>query len=118
MQGVILCLLLFANPDPARFFDKRVAPILTKRCLGCHNQELKDGGIAFDDRDSLLKGGSHGPAISPGKPESSYMIHAIRYKGDVRMPPGIKLTQREINALTEWIKQGAFWGKLRHVEKK
>jgi Planctomycete cytochrome C len=45
-----------------RAFDRRVAPILTKRCLACHNEQLKNGGISFLDRDSLLKGGSHGPA--------------------------------------------------------
>lgn len=104
------------DPDKAaaRYFDSRVAPILTKRCLGCHNQQLKDGGISFLDRHSLLKGGSHGPAIAPGKPEESMLFRAVRQDGDVKMPPGPKLSAREIAILREWILRGAIWGtKLR-----
>ena len=94
----------FADKDSA-FFDKRVAPILTRRCLGCHNNELKDGNISFLDRASLVK------AIVPGKPESSVLIKAIRHDGDVRMPPGPKLSARDISVLTEWIARGAVWDK-------
>jgi len=95
----------------AAFFDKRVAPILTRRCLGCHNNELNDGNVSFLDRGSLLKGGPHGPAVVPGKPESSVLIQAIQHTGDVRMPPGPKLTAREISILTEWVSRGAEWGR-------
>ncbi|MEO8127886.1 MAG: c-type cytochrome domain-containing protein, partial [Bryobacteraceae bacterium] len=62
------------SKEDARFFDKRVAPILSKRCLGCHNQELNDGGISFLDRETLIRGGSRGPAIIPGDPERSLLI--------------------------------------------
>jgi len=92
------------------FFDTRVAPILTRRCLACHNQELKNGGISFQDRDSLVIGGSRGPAIVPGKPEASRLIDTLRHDGDIQMPPGPKLPSKEIGILTEWIKRGAVWG--------
>ena len=98
----------------ARFFDTRVAPILTRRCVPCHNQELKNGNISFFDRDSLLKGGNRGPAIVPGKPEESVLVDALRHEGGLQMPPGPKLPAKEIAVLTEWIKRGAVWGtKLR-----
>ena len=122
MNGIIFCLVVlsgaaFAQKPPtnaARFFNARVAPILSKRCLGCHNEELKDGGISFLDRDSLLKGGSRGPALVPGKPEESVLIHAVRQEGDLKMPPGAKLSPQQIATLTEWINRGAPWGtKLR-----
>lgn len=93
-----------------RFFDSRVAPILTKRCLGCHNEELKNAGISFLDRDSLLQGGSRGPAIVPGRPEQSVMVEVLRHDGEIQMPPGPKLPAKEIAILTEWIKRGAVWG--------
>ena len=100
--------------DGDRFFDKQVAPILAKRCLACHNNELNNGDISFLDRASLLKGGSHGPAIVPGKPAESFMITAIQYEGDLKMPPGVKLSAKEIRTLTRWIESGAAWGtKLR-----
>jgi hypothetical protein len=103
-----------AGKDPARFFDSRVAPILSKRCLPCHNEELKDGGVSFVDRDSLLKTGRRGAAVVPGNPDASVMIQAIRHDGDVKMPPGPKLAARDIAILTEWVRNGAVWGtKLR-----
>ena len=110
MLAIAIMLLLAADKDTA-FFDKRVAPILARRCLGCHNKELNDGNISFLDRASLLKGGPHGPAIVPGQPEKSVLIHAIHHDGDVRMPPGPKLAARDISVLTEWIARGAVWGK-------
>lgn len=105
------------RPDrAAQFFDKRVAPILTKRCLGCHNQQLKNAGVSFMDRDSLLNGGSRGPAIVPGVPERSVMIDVLRHEGEVQMPPGQKLPAREIATLREWIRRGAVWGTRLHFE--
>jgi len=99
------------RPDRgARFFDNRVAPILSRRCLGCHNEELKNGNISFLDRDSLLHGGSRGPAIVPGNPQQSFLIVALRHDGDIQMPPGPPLPAKEIGILTEWIKRGAVWG--------
>jgi hypothetical protein len=97
------------NPDE-QFFDTRVAPILTKRCLGCHNQQLNNGNISFQDRDSLLKGGSRGPAIVPGKPEKSLLVDSLRHDGELQMPPGPKLPEKEIRILTDWIRRGAIWG--------
>ena len=100
-----------ASPKDARFFARRVAPIFQRRCLACHNQELKDGGISFLDRASLLKGGSRGPAVVPGDPERSVLIRAIRHNSDPQMPPGPKLPEKEIAALTDWVRRGAPWGK-------
>lgn len=111
MTAALLCLAMFAA-GPARYFEKKVAPILTRRCLSCHNNQMKDGGISFLDRDSLLKGGSHGPAVVPGKPGQSYLLRAIGYKDDVKMPPGIPLPAREVKILTEWIRRGATWGRI------
>lgn len=114
-----ICLLALAGismagkppRDDARFFDDRVAPILIKNCVGCHNHELDDGNISFENRATLLKERtSGGPAVVPGKPEESPLIRAIRHDGNVQMPPGKKLLPRDITILTKWIKRGAQWG--------
>lgn len=103
-----------AEKSAAQFFDRRVEPVLRKRCLGCHNEELKNGNISFLNRDSLLKGGSRGPAVVPGKPEASILILSLRHNGELRMPPGEKLPAQQIAILTEWVSRGAAWGtKLR-----
>jgi cytochrome c551/c552 len=109
---VLAAALLLAGSDSAqRYFDTRVFPILQKRCVPCHNNDLKNGGVSFLDRESLLVGGKRGPAVAPGKPEASVMIDALRHEGELQMPPGPKLPAKEIRVLTEWIRRGAVWGK-------
>ena len=110
--ALLVCALLAVQTSPARespdqYFDRRVAPILTRRCVGCHNEELKNGGISFFDRATLLKGGSRGPAIVPGKPAESVLVRSLQHEGELQMPPGPKLPAKEIKLLTEWIRRGA-----------
>lgn len=93
------------------FFDGQVAPILSRRCLGCHNRELDDGGLAFDDPATLFRPRkTGGPAIVPGQPARSALIQAVQHSGNVQMPPGMKLTPAEVAILTRWVKRGARWG--------
>lgn len=68
--------------DDARmeeFFEMRVRPVLARNCLGCHGAS-KMGGLAMVSRDSLLKGGASGPAISANSPEHSLMIKVLRHE--------------------------------------
>ncbi len=110
---VLLCAAMQAA-SPEAYFDARVAPILARRCLACHNEELKNGDISFFDRASLLKGGRRGPAIVPGKPQQSVLVQSLQHDGDLQMPPGPKLPDKDIRVLTKWIADGAAWGtKLR-----
>src|SRR5262245_36970278 len=78
-------LLLLAGVTSAAagdsYFDARVAPILRARCLGCHNEVLRNGGVSFWGRDGLLKGGVHGPTLVAGKPAASLLVHAVRQDG-------------------------------------
>jgi mono/diheme cytochrome c family protein len=91
------------------FFETKVRPILADNCLQCHGAEKHKGGLRLDVRAAMLKGGDTGPAVVPGKPGESPLIEAIRYEGDVQMPPKKKLKSEEITALTDWVKRGAFW---------
>jgi len=101
--------------DTAReeFFEARVRPVLASRCLKCHGAEQHKGGLRLDARDAMLRGGEMGPVVVLGKPEESPLIEAIRYGGEVQMPPKGKLKDEEIAALTEWVKQGARWPAVR-----
>jgi len=112
-----LAALIGLSAAAQNFFDDRVEPILSRRCLACHNDELKNGGLSFMGRDALIKGGVHGPAIRPGKPDASLLMQVIRQEGSIMMPPGPKLPDEDIATLTKWVADGAPWGsKLRAGE--
>jgi mono/diheme cytochrome c family protein len=91
------------------FFESRIRPVLADNCLECHGAEKHKAGLRLDIKAAMLKGGEAGPVVVPGKPEESSLIEAIRYEGEVRMPPNKKLKDDEIAALSDWVKRGAFW---------
>jgi mono/diheme cytochrome c family protein len=95
------------------FFETKVRPVIFNRCLDCHGSEKTKGGLRLDSREAVLKGAESGPVVVPGQPGASSLIAAIRYDGDVQMPPKGKLKDEEIAALTEWVKRGALWPAVR-----
>ncbi len=96
------------SPEQVRFFESQVRPILVEQCFNCHGDKKIKAGLRLDSRSSALTGGDSGPAIVPGKPEESPLVAAIRYEGP-EMPPKGKLPQRQVEALTQWVKMGAPW---------
>ena len=49
----------------------------------------------LDSRAGVQKGGDTGPAITPGDPEASLLIEAVRHTdADLAMPPKKKLPPR------------------------
>jgi cytochrome c553 len=102
------------TPEQAAFFEQNIQPILVNHCLDCHSTATRSAGqLRLDDREAILTGGKSGPAIAPGKPDESLLIH--RVLGDdpakARMPKGEDqpLSDKEIADLKAWIAQGAPW---------
>jgi hypothetical protein len=98
-----------ADPRGAEFFEKHVRPVLIAKCQSCHGPKRQQGGLRLDSRAALMKGSENGAAIVPGDPEKSPLIRAIRYDGDIQMPPKGKLPAEAIAHLTDWVKMGAPW---------
>jgi len=103
------------TPEETQFFEKKIQPIFVNNCFKCHSEAgTKDGGkikggLRLDTREGLFKGGDSGPVISPGKPEASLLIKAVRYvDNDLKMPPSDKkLSDAQIADLEKWVKMGA-----------
>lgn len=90
------------------FFEKKVRPILSQHCYECHGAEKAESNLRLDRDGGWLAGGDSGPAIVPGKPETSLLIVAIRHGGEsVDMPPDGKLSAEAIKVLEDWVKRGA-----------
>ena len=111
----LLWLLLTATPvlaqSPAEleFFEKQVRPLLVASCSECHGDEKHSNDLRLDSREAILKGGEHGPAIVPGKPDKSLLIQAVRQSGELEMPPDGKLADKQIAILEHWVEIGAPW---------
>jgi hypothetical protein len=100
-----------AKPDPflEQLFENKVRPLLHRACVPCHGPQQQKGGRRLDNLLDSLRKGAHGSAIVPGDPDNSGLIKAIRYDGELKMPPGGKLSAEEIETLTDWVKAGAIW---------
>lgn len=105
-----------AEPAPQRkaddaaieFYEKRVRPILAANCYECHGDDEQEAGLSTTSVAALLRGGDQGPAIVPGDPAASLLIQGIRYDdADFKMPPKAKLSNDQIQVLTQWVKDGA-----------
>lgn len=83
-------------------FSTQVHPILTARCLGCHNARLSQGGLALETRAQILK------SVTPGNAAASAFIRRITGEQLPRMPLNSPpLSSPEIDTLKSWINEGA-----------
>jgi len=99
-----------ADPASIEKFEKEIRPILANRCQECHGATKQKGGLRLDSQGFALAGGNSGPAVVPGKPAESLLVDAINHGELFQMPPKSKLPAKEIDSLTNWIKDGAHWG--------
>lgn len=119
LSRCILVVLAFSSPSAVGLadesdshFENHIRPILSQTCFRCHGGTKTSAGLRVDSRESLLAGGESGPAIVPGRPESSLLMRAIRRKDDVSaMPPehAEALKPEQIAAFEMWVRQGAEW---------
>ena len=94
--------------EETSFFESKIRPVLIAECYGCHSNKSGNakGGLRLDTRQLSLIGGSSGPAVVPGDPESSLLLGAIMHE-DFVMPPKRKLPESVIADFRQWIEMGA-----------
>jgi hypothetical protein len=92
------------------FFESRIRPVLIENCYECHSATAKKikGGLLLDSRAAVQKGGNTGAAITPGNPDASLLIEALRHSSeDLAMPPENKLPPQVISDFETWVQMGA-----------
>ncbi len=110
----LFCLALQARGGdlPPVSFAMHVKPLLTSRCINCHHSGAMFGQLSLESRAMAFKKRVNGPVIVPGKPDSSmlYLVLKKPPKDPQAMPPaGHRVTDREIDIIYDWIKEGAEW---------
>jgi len=91
----------------AQFFKTRVAPLLARHCLECHGPNKAKGQLDLSNRKAVLRGGSSGKVLVPGKADESLLWD---YVNSDEMPKNRRpLRSPEKQILQQWINGGAVW---------
>jgi hypothetical protein len=93
---------------PVVDYQSEVHPILGAKCLVCHSQQKRSGGLALATYEDVLEGGRSGAVVRPGGSADSLLV--LRASGAVepRMPlAGEPLTDTELATIRSWIDEGA-----------
>ena len=89
-------------------FKSAIRPLFEERCLKCHGGKAVESEFDLSDREGMLKGGTHGKVVEPGKSAASRLLKLVRHQQDPNMPKGgAKLPDEAIAKLAEWIDLGA-----------
>src|ERR1700684_1553099 len=106
-----------ATPPVTVEFNRDIRPIFSDRCYTCHgpDQANRKSKLRLDIEAGAKAdlGGHFG--IVPGDPSKSEVVKRITADENRRMPPAwagaARLSDRQIDLLTRWIRQGAVWQK-------
>lgn len=91
-------------------FDRDIKPILTARCIQCHNEKKQSGGLRLDAKPFVIRGGRDGMVIVQGQAESSLLYQRlIAVEGEQMPPVGDRLNASQIALIKAWIDAGAQW---------
>ena len=126
MRAVIgaLGMVLISGPttlsSPESSIAQAARMVLEKNCVSCHGiSEMS--GLDLREREAILKGGTRGPALVPGKAEESLLFLAASHDEsvEIRMPPSEDpLPAEHLKILRQWINEGAPWATgVEQVEK-
>src|SRR5262245_54155643 len=77
-------------------FDARIAPLLSRHCLECHNASDRKGGLDLAHREAAMAGGDSGAVIVSGNVEQSLLWRRV---STGEMPPETPLANDEIEVL-------------------
>jgi len=112
---MILAILVAASPPaqtqrgPAPDYATRVAPIFSKYCAGCHNDDDREGKFSLESYAALQRGTAHGPALLPGDAAGSRIVRLLTGVAKPMMPPKDepRPVAGEIAVIQAWIDSGA-----------
>src|SRR2546421_4258338 len=97
-------------------FEKEILPIFRRNCLACHSATEAQSDLVLESPQTIVKGGSEGPAVVAGKGSESRLLKLASKQKEPFMPPednDVKakpLTPQELGLIKMWIGQGAKGG--------
>ena len=126
LRAAALSVVLYASVSPAQQqgvkratvdFNRDIRPILSDRCFRCHgpDESKRQADLRLDSAEGMQTDLGGYAAVVPGDPQASALMARIAHANpEKRMPPtdaGRALTPRQIDAIRNWVRQGAVWQK-------
>src|SRR5262249_32019619 len=68
-------------------FEKEILPVFRRNCLACHSATEAQGDLVLESPQTILKGGSEGPAVVAGKSGESRLLKLASQQKEPLMPP-------------------------------
>ncbi len=99
----------FDNPDSVHVYKDIIYPILEKKCINCHREDVQNGGLNMTSIESISKGGDNGEVLVPGDISSELLRRVTLPTSSSKFMPtsGTPMTYHEIKLLEWWINEGA-----------
>jgi len=107
---ILLASLLLVISSADDFRDV-VAPVLESRCVRCHGESAKKGGLALHSAEAVRLGGTSGAVVEPGRPDDSLLLEMITGEMPAMPRGGKRLSAEETDTIRRWIEAGAKWPK-------
>ncbi|MBI2480173.1 MAG: DUF1553 domain-containing protein [Planctomycetia bacterium] len=99
-------------------FASKVASIFERHCIGCHNDDDREGKLSLQSDEALQRGGESGSVIDREHPNASLLVEYVS-GDDPEMPKDADpLSDDEVAAIREWIAAGAKWSGAKRLEDK
>ncbi|MCA9118791.1 MAG: PSD1 domain-containing protein [Planctomycetaceae bacterium] len=99
-------------------FASKVAPLLERRCVSCHNDDDREGDLSLQTQAALQLGGEGGPVVDHSDPLASSLLAYVS-GDDPEMPKDADpLTSEEVAFIRDWLLAGAKWFDVQRLEDK
>src|SRR5260370_22649897 len=93
--------LLPASDSNEAIFRDKILPSLQASCVSCHGGATPASSLSVSDFASVLNGGKHGPAITPGSAAGSLLIQYLRGEKTPKIPMPGSISDPAIPALAQ-----------------
>ena len=99
------------NYKKAVFYTDVIQPILTQKCVSCHNDKKTKGGLKMNSYNAIMKGGKNGSVLMINNSMESKIHKRMNLPIEDRyhMPPKSRIqpTKEEIELIKIWIDNSA-----------
>ena len=80
-------------------YQQAVKPILTKYCVGCHNEKDNESEVQLQSLANIFKGGPKGAIVIAKEPSESILLKAMLGTIELKMPPEDSHSRPQLRSL-------------------